>query len=532
MLEIQLIGQIIISRDRVPLELPRSRKTLALLGYLILTGRPQQRDHLCSLFWSDAEDPKAALRWSLSRLRPLLNDEGLERLISDREKIVFNPADTHIDVAALQRGELETIPGNRQVQELVESELMSNLDLPDCETYHFWLVAQRRAVAELKATLLAHFRFGESEPFTSGHTSEPSQVPQLILSAGPVQQVTDELTARLSLSNKFELAPAGTPGTRYQLHVGKVESGGLSVYLEDMIQRQVTWGEIFESDRSLGPVTSRITSAVVNAEFARVQTLPDADCSAWDFYIKALQHVSRYSEADILAARDLGERSVSLNPHFADAHSMIAVSYIYEGIYGWSGRSLDMSLDDARRHIQDAQHLDPNDPSVVRCAGLVQLYSKNLEAAELYFIRARELDFFDPENHAVLGLAYGVQGQYDSARESLEFALSLSPRDHFLATWCSHLALSAALAGQDTDAISWAEKCLVMNPYFPGGYRSLAVGLARQGNLEAAQRAAQDLHNLLPGLTIADVRERLPLQDNEARASYLDALHTAGIPTN
>ncbi len=533
MLQIQLIGQCLVRKNGSEQELPKSKKTLALLGYLILTGRSQQRSHLCNLFWSDVEDPKAALRWSLAKLRALLNDGDNEVLGSDREQVVFNRQGVRIDVLDLQRGELEVLTEHRQVQELAESELMANLELPDCETYYFWLIAQRREVSELISTQLADLQFGLTLPPVKPVVPEADSVPQLVIMADPdLKEVVSELTARLSTTNKFELALQPARALRYQVHLESAGAGKLSVYLVDLRKGRVAWGEVFHTDEppGLAVVSSRIVSAVVNAEFNRVQSLQESECSAWDFYIKSLRQVSRYSEEDILAAREFAFRSIALNPNFADAHAMAAVSYVYEGIYGWSGRSQATSLADAKTHIQNGQHVDPNDASVVRCAGLVQLYTKQHEAAELLFIRARDLDFYEPENHAVLGLAYGVQGRYDSALECIEFALLLSPRDHFVATWCSHLALSAALAGRCDDAVSWAEKCLVINPRFPGGYRSLAVGLAGQQKISAAKEAARQLLQLLPQLTIADLVERLPLVDSAASRTYLDALHAAGVP--
>jgi len=65
-LEIRLIGEIAVRRDGVALALPASKKTRALLGYLAVTGRPQRRDRLCSLLWDGPDDPRAALRWSLT----------------------------------------------------------------------------------------------------------------------------------------------------------------------------------------------------------------------------------------------------------------------------------------------------------------------------------------------------------------------------------------------------------------------------------------------------------------------------------
>src|SRR5688572_21137384 len=50
-LGIKLLGELVVERDGTPVALPPSRKTRALLGYLVLTGRAHRRDALCELFW-------------------------------------------------------------------------------------------------------------------------------------------------------------------------------------------------------------------------------------------------------------------------------------------------------------------------------------------------------------------------------------------------------------------------------------------------------------------------------------------------
>ena len=60
MLEIRLLGELAIAREGVPLALPKSRKTLALLAYLAATGRRHRRDRLCSLLWELPDDPRDA----------------------------------------------------------------------------------------------------------------------------------------------------------------------------------------------------------------------------------------------------------------------------------------------------------------------------------------------------------------------------------------------------------------------------------------------------------------------------------------
>jgi len=88
---IGLLGPVTVTRGGVPVGLPQSQKTRALLAYLAVTGRPQQRERLCAMFWDVADDPRGALRWSLSKLR-VLDDEDAPRIIADRQTAGFEPA--------------------------------------------------------------------------------------------------------------------------------------------------------------------------------------------------------------------------------------------------------------------------------------------------------------------------------------------------------------------------------------------------------------------------------------------------------
>ena len=73
-LEIRVLGGLEVIRDGVPATLPPSRKTRALLAYLALTRCPHRREQLCEMFWDVPDDPRGALRWSLSKIRPLVDE--------------------------------------------------------------------------------------------------------------------------------------------------------------------------------------------------------------------------------------------------------------------------------------------------------------------------------------------------------------------------------------------------------------------------------------------------------------------------
>src|SRR5204863_1833046 len=101
-LSLRVLGSLCVERGGERLELPPSKKTRALLGYLLIEGREQTREHLCSLFWDLPDDPRGALRWSLSRLRPLLDEQGGQRIVADRERVRIDPGTAVVDLRAAE----------------------------------------------------------------------------------------------------------------------------------------------------------------------------------------------------------------------------------------------------------------------------------------------------------------------------------------------------------------------------------------------------------------------------------------------
>src|SRR5215831_17430719 len=100
---IRVLGEFEIVRGKAIQNFPQSRKTRALLAYLILTGRRHRRERLCDLFWDLPDDPRASLRWSLSRLRSLVDEPGHERIIADRDYVFFDPKGAIVDLLEIRR---------------------------------------------------------------------------------------------------------------------------------------------------------------------------------------------------------------------------------------------------------------------------------------------------------------------------------------------------------------------------------------------------------------------------------------------
>jgi DNA-binding SARP family transcriptional activator len=158
-LRISVLGDLAVRRHGTRLELPRSRKTRALLAYLGVTGRPHSRDRLCTVFWKVPDDPRAALRWSLSRLRPLLDEPDYRRIVADRESAQLDLGSAAVDILSLrglvrQGTDAVATDALRQAAATLEGDFLEGLDLPDCREFQSWCVAEREETRRLRVRVL------------------------------------------------------------------------------------------------------------------------------------------------------------------------------------------------------------------------------------------------------------------------------------------------------------------------------------------------------------------------------------------
>jgi DNA-binding SARP family transcriptional activator len=144
-LEIRVLGAFAVLRDGAPLPLPPSRKTRALLAYLAVDGRKHQRERLCELFWELPDDPRGALRWSLSRIRQVLGDDG-SMLKADRNTVQLcldNVGFGYAGIRGLTQLDLNACPlallENCAAQ--FAGLFLADLSLPRCPEFEAWRAA-------------------------------------------------------------------------------------------------------------------------------------------------------------------------------------------------------------------------------------------------------------------------------------------------------------------------------------------------------------------------------------------------------
>jgi DNA-binding SARP family transcriptional activator len=131
----------------------RSRKSWALLAFLLLAERPPTRSRLASLLFSEADDPLRALRWSLAEVRRGLGAGAV--LDGDPVQLMLPPG-ALVDVDVLVRGhwnEALQLPG-------LGLDLLDGVAIAHAEPFEAWLLSQRRRLSSATESIIHEAALG------------------------------------------------------------------------------------------------------------------------------------------------------------------------------------------------------------------------------------------------------------------------------------------------------------------------------------------------------------------------------------
>lgn len=153
-LKLFLLGSPQLEVDGVGVECD-TRKGLALLTYVAVTGQPHSRDALSTLLWPDHDQSRARsyLRHALWSLKKTVGKGWLE---VSREQVGLNPdADIWLDVAAFQQG--ATTPPETNSNDLARlakaaalyrGDFLAGFTLPDAPAFDEWQFFQTETLRQ------------------------------------------------------------------------------------------------------------------------------------------------------------------------------------------------------------------------------------------------------------------------------------------------------------------------------------------------------------------------------------------------
>ncbi|MCZ0961067.1 tetratricopeptide repeat protein [Paracoccus benzoatiresistens] len=282
---------------------------------------------------------------------------------------------------------------------------------------------------------------------------------EAMLSQGLLEDITGELSRFATLHVLAWSVGAAVAGLsdaeiRDRLEVSHVLRGSLrragerlrvAVDLVDCVAGTPVWSERFDfpaedlfevQDDVVARIVATLHVRLEQAALVEARRRP-AEMAAYELTLEGFARLREGTlEADE-AARDLFERAIRVDPHYARAHAGIALSWFNE----WSCQFWDRYEESARRAYASAHGalaLDDRDAHLHHILGKLHLFRRDWERASWYFDRALQLCPNDAE--LLIGQA----------------------------VWESYLGRPAA-------GIRLAERAMRLNPCHPGYYPGAAA---------------------------------------------------------
>lgn len=355
-----------------------------------------------------------------------------------------------------------------------------------------------------------------------------------------------QVTARTSTSaykgQALDLRKIGQElGVQYLIE-GSIEKGGdrlrVTAQLIDATSGNHIWADRYDRELTdlfvirdeirasiIGALTGH-TGAIVMAEVERASRQSPNSVKARDLYYQALGEWPKFNKEANARARELLQRSITLDPKNTAAHALLAWTYWRDVWLGWSDDA-EVSRKLALETAETAVELDRSNYRGYWALGSALRLFNDFDTAGLQYERAFELNPYDPDLLADWGELLRDSGEFEKAAIQLETALALNP--NYPNWYLAVLASTYLFAERYDDSVRTSSR--IANPT-THNRATLAVSLALSNRLDAAKAQISKLLAQEPSYSIT-VYLDWPGWDRrnpEKVQSYVGALRSAGLP--
>ena len=331
-------------------------------------------------------------------------------------------------------------------------------------------------------------------------------------------------------------------GVRYVLE-GSVRRSGSKVRITGQFIDTSTgihlWADRFDGgiedifdlqDQITASVIGAIAPKLEQAEIDRSKRKPTERLDAYDYYLRGLAGVHRWTREGTEQALLYFRRAIELDLDFAAAYGMAAGCSISRKASGWMADRAQETAE-AERLARRAIELGKDDPIALCWSGITLAYVVGeVEEGAAFIDRALVLDPNYAPAWGFSGWARIFLGQMDLAIQHLAHAVRLSPLDPLIYNVFSATALAHFLSGRHDEACSWAERAMRAAPSRVTPVRTLAASCAMAGRMEEAHKAIERLRQIDPKFGIADAQHHWPFRRRQDLERYMEGLRRAGLP--
>lgn len=501
------------------------RKSFEVLRFLVeRAGCVVTKEELIAAVWTDVTVGDESLTQCISEVRRALGDKGqrIIKTIARRGYLVDVPISAG-DAAA----EPPPIPSQKSANAESLSLITPPLPLPD-----------RPSIAVLAFTNMSsdpaqeYFSDGITEDVITG-LSRFSELFVIARNSSfqykgrspDIRQVGRELGVRYVLEGSIRRA-----GDRVRI----------SAQLIDAVTGAHRWGERYDRElKDVFAVQDEVSRAIVailvaqvnKAEAERTLLKPPATWQAYDFFMRASDIFtgrSSFNVAVLNEARQVLERSLSLDPNYARAYATLSQTHLAAWLFRLDEDHLSpAALERAHRLAWKAVQLDPNLPVAHAQLGHILTFEGQHEQSIAEFEKAFALNpnFTDWRFSMTLVRA----GEPERAIQILETHMRYDP--HYVPSVPLTLGIARYYLKEYSEALPLLREFASRAPNFSQGHVWLAANLAQLGRLDEAHAQAAEALRIDPKFTIDGTARRLALNKRPEDAEHLfDGLRKAGLP--
>ena len=177
-----------------------------------------------------------------------------------------------------------------------------------------------------------------------------------------------------------------------------------------------------------------------------------------------------------------------------------------------------------------AVSLEAGDANALAGLGITSLFMHKHELALEYLNRAIKLNPNLATAHGYLAVVYGCMGNSAATLAAADKAIRISPLDSARPLWLAGRGIGAFINERYDEVIAICQEALRDYPNFGPAHRQMAAAYAMLGDMTRAGQSMDQLLQRMPGLTVAKVRQIVPVMAPDAQERWLDGLRKAGLP--
>lgn len=263
------------------------------------------------------------------------------------------------------------------------------------------------------------------------------------------------------------------------------------------------------------------------ALIARIREKPPEALTARDRYLLALPRIFSADGLDPVGAYELLEAALSHQPYFGQACCAMSFIRMFLPQYNDNDEQIDITLSLARRAVEICQ-----DDAFVLGIAAVNIAQIERDTDTGLDLTRRALGINPHSVMARLSAAMICHyGGDDAACLRYVDAVEANSETDPITFECHTLrAMAHYQLGAYAEAVKWGRKAVGHNPKHVIALRYLIAGLAKSGNVEAAQALARDLVAVDPSENLAFFERRSAYCSQERLQHLCDGLRLGGLP--